>query len=96
MRRHLVIAIALVVSAVACAQKTARDHSTLKGISFGVDIPFECRDLPGAGVTLNVGFDRTYRMTGRWALGFYLTGGGGFWGEYKNLVTTTTFTLPFA
>ncbi len=83
MRRHLVIAIALVLSAVACAQKTERDYSTLKGISFGVGIPFECRDLPGAGATLNVGFDRTYRMTGRWALGFYLTGGGGFWGEYK-------------
>lgn len=83
MRRHLVIAIALVVSVVACAQKTERDYSTLKGISFGVGIPFECRDLPGAGATLNVGFDHTYRMTGRWALGFYLTGGGGFWGEYK-------------
>lgn len=84
MKRKIVIAITLMMSVVVCAQnKAERDFSTLKGISLGLGVPFECRDLPGAGVTLNLGFDRTYRMNDRWALGFYLTGGGGFWGEYK-------------
>ncbi len=84
MKRHILTAIALIASIVAYAQQPSeRDFTTLKGISVGIGVPLECRDLPGAGATLNIGFDRTYRMSDRWALGFYLTGGGGFWGEYK-------------
>jgi hypothetical protein len=64
-------------------EKAERDYTTLKGLSFGIGLPFECRDLPGMGATLNIGYDCAYPVNDRFAMGFYLTGGGGFWGEYK-------------
>ena len=66
-----------------CCQAHERDYNTLKGLSFGVGLPFECKDLPGAGMTFNIGYDCAYPINDQFALGFYLTGGGGFWGEYK-------------
>lgn len=84
MKRHIATMIVLMLSISAFAQsKAERDYTTLKGLSFGIGIPFECRDLPGAGLTLNIGYDKTYPINNHFAMGFYLTGGGGFWGEYK-------------
>ena len=80
MRKSIILVIALMVSAMTFAE---RDFNTLKGLSFGVGIPFECRDLPGAGMTFNIGYDCAYPINDHLAMGFYLTGGGGFWGEYK-------------
>lgn len=73
----------LIVSVVAFAQEPERDFTVMKGLSWGIGIPFECRDLPGAGLTANIGYDATWLVNDRLAMGFYLTGGGGFWGEFR-------------
>ena len=85
MKKTIILAIALIVSAIAFAQEDipVRDYTVLKGLSFGVGIPIECRDLPGASVTLNIGYDRTWRINENFGVGFYLTGGGGLWSEFK-------------
>lgn len=75
------VAVFCLLSLSAFAQE--RDYTTLKGFSFGVGLPVEMRDLPGAGLTLNIGYDCAYPVNDRFAMGFYLTGGGGFWGEFK-------------
>ena len=80
MKKSIILVMALIVSAMAFAE---RDYKTLKGFSFGVGLPFEMRDLPGAGLTVNIGYDCAYPVNNRFAMGFYLTGGGGFWGEFK-------------
>ena len=72
-----------------------RDYTTLKGLSFGAGLPIEMRDLPGAGMTLNIGYDCAYPVNDRFAMGFYLTGGGGFWGEFKQYSTTDHFHTVF-
>ena len=75
-----------------------RDYNTLKGLSFGVGLPFECRDLPGMGLTANIGFDRLFQLStfnSQLYLGFYLTGGGGFWGEYKKYSDYDHFHVVF-
>ena len=80
MKKSIILVMALIVSAMAFAE---RDYKTLKGFSFGVGLPFEMRDLPGAGLIVNIGYDCAYPVNDRFAMGFYLTGGGGFWGEFK-------------
>ena len=45
------------VSVMTFAQE--RDFTTLKSLTFGIGLPFECRDLPGAGLTANIGYDAT-------------------------------------
>ena len=80
MRKSIILAMALIVSAMAFAE---RDYKTLKGLSFGVGLPIECRDLPGMGLSANIGYDCAYPINDKFALGFYLTGGGGFWGEFE-------------
>ena len=77
MRKSIILVIALMVSAMTFAQKAERDYATLKGLSFGVGLPFEMRDLPGAGATLNIGYDCAYKVKDDFYMGFYLTGGGG-------------------
>lgn len=83
MKKSIIIAVALLVSVMTFAQSTEREYNTLKGLSFGVGLPFEMRDLPGAGMTLNIGYDCAYKVKDDFYMGFYLTGGGGFWGEFK-------------
>ena len=80
MKKSIIIAVALLISAMAFAE---RDYNTLKGLSFGVGLPVEMRDLPGMGLTANIGYDCAYPINDKLAMGFYLTGGGGFWGEFK-------------
>lgn len=83
MKKSIIIAVTLLISAMTFAQQTERDYTVLKGLSWGVGLPFEMRDLPGAGLTVNIGYDCAYPINDKFALGFYLTGGGGFWGEFK-------------
>ena len=88
MKKTILLAITLIVSVIAFAQeeqdtRVDRDFTVLKGLSFGVGLPIECRDLPGAGVTLNIGYDRTWPVNENLRMGFYLTGGGGLWSEFK-------------
>ena len=73
MRKSIILVIALIVSAMTFAQKAERDYTTLKGLSFGVGLPIEMRDLPGMGMTLNIGYDCAYPVNDRLAVGFYLT-----------------------
>lgn len=83
-RKLVLVVILLAMNALAFAQSnTTKDYTTLKGLSFGVGVPLECKDLPGMGASLNLGYDCAYPISDNFALGFYLTGGGGFWGEYK-------------
>lgn len=85
MKKSIIIAFTLLISLAAFAE---RDYNTLKGLSFGIGIPFELRDLPGMGTTFNIGYDCAYPLNDQLALGFYLTGGGGFWGEFKKYSET--------
>ncbi|MBO4454081.1 MAG: hypothetical protein J5761_03380 [Paludibacteraceae bacterium] len=92
MRKSIILAIALMVSAVVFAQEKAeRDMRVMKGLSWGIGLPIECRDLPGMGLTANIGYDATWAVNDRLAMGFYLTGGGGFWGEFKQYSTVDHF-----
>ena len=88
MRKSIFVAILAICSLTAYAE---RDYNTLKALSFGVGLPFECRDLPGAGMTFNIGYDCAYPINDQFALGFYLTGSGGFWGEFKQYSKTDHF-----
>ncbi len=90
MKKVVIFAFALLTSAIVFAQEetvhpqeVTRDFTTLKGLSWGLGIPFECRDLPGAGITVYIGYDCAYPINDKLAMGFYLTGGGGLWSEYK-------------
>ena len=80
MRKSIILVMALMVSVMTYAE---RDYKTLKALSFGVGLPIEMRDLPGAGMTFNIGYDCAYPVKDNFYMGFYLTGGGGFWGEFK-------------
>ena len=95
MKKSIILVIALMVSAMTFAQKAERDYNTLKGLSFGVGLPFEMRDLPGAGATLNIGYDCAYKVKDNFYMGFYLTGGGGFWGEFKKYSDVDHFHTVF-
>lgn len=72
-----------------------RDYTTLKGLSWSLGLPIEMRDLPGAGLSLNIGYDCAYPVNDHFAMGFYLTGGGGFWGEFKKYSTEDHFHVAF-
>ena len=80
MKKSIILAITLLLSVLAFAE---RDYNTLKGLSFGIGLPIECKDLPGMGLSANIGYDCAYPINNKLALGFYLNGGGGFWGEFK-------------
>lgn len=58
MRKAIILAMTMIVSVIALAQEDqpVRDYTVLKGLSFGVGVPIECLDLPGAGVTPCTGF----------------------------------------
>lgn len=79
----LLLALSLCINAQEEKQQTTRDMNVLKALSWGVGLPIEMRDLPGAGASFNVGYDCAYPINDRLALGFYLTGGGGYWEEFK-------------
>ena len=80
MKRTIIIALTLLMSVAVYAE---RDYNTLKGLSFGVGLPIECKDLPGMGLSGNIGYDCAYPINDKLALGFYLNAGAGFWGEFK-------------
>ena len=92
MRKSIILVMALMVSVMTFAE---RDYKTLKGLSWGVGIPIEMRDLPGMGLTANIGYDCAYPVNDQFALGFYLTGGGGFWGEFVKYSDEDHFHVTF-
>ena len=78
-----------------CCQAQERDYNTLKGLSWGIGLPIECRDLPGMGLTANIGYDCAYPVNDHFGMGFYLTGGGGFWGEFKKYSAVDHYHVAF-
>lgn len=80
MRKSILLALALVFSAVVFAQNDGRG---LKGMSMGAGVPMEFKDLKAAGANLHIGYDCTYPLGDNFALGFYVSGGGGFLGAFK-------------
>jgi len=88
MKKRLLILIAVMCGMTAFAKNdstSTRIHPVLKGLSFGPDIPIECRDIKAAGLDMYIGFDAAYPVTQNLALGFYINGGGGFLGEFKHV-----------
>ena len=81
MKRMIILALAAICCTAAFAQE--RNLARMKALSFGIGFPFECRDLPGMGTTFNIGYDCAYPLGDKLGLGFYVTGGGGFWSEFK-------------
>ena len=78
MKKSILLVLALTCSVIAFAQKGG--HPGLKGINVGVGAPVEFHDLKAVGANLHVGFDRTYPISDKFALGFYLNiGGGALW-----------------
>lgn len=73
MRKLTIFAIVSLFCTISYAQRPG-----LKGLSVGLGIPIEFTDLEAAGLGLHVGFDRTYPISDRFALGFYISGGGSF------------------
>ena len=85
MRKIVIIGCLLALSLGLYAQeKASRDYTTLKGLSWGIGVPIECVDLPGAGLTVNIGYDCAYPVNDKFAMGFYIQAGGGFWSEFKH------------
>lgn len=59
------------------------DAPLLLGLNGGLGIPMEFGECLGAGLDFHLGFDFAYPLTDRFALGAYLSVGGGFTaGEY--------------
>jgi hypothetical protein len=75
MKKSILLALALICCVTAFAQKGER--LGLKGLNVGVGAPVEFYDLKAVGANLHVGFDRTYPISDKFALGFYLSAGGG-------------------
>ena len=67
----------------AFAQNSKSGLPGLKGMNFGVGIPIECYDIKAAGFNLHIGGDFTYPISDKFAMGFYISGGGGFLGTFK-------------
>ncbi|MBO4370450.1 MAG: hypothetical protein J5808_03705 [Paludibacteraceae bacterium] len=87
MKKIISIAIALICSWAAFAEDAASWSSpSLKAIDFGIGIPVECYDLQAAGLNLHLGFDRSYPLNERLAVGFYLSAAGGFMGAFDQSV----------
>lgn len=95
MKKYIIIAVALLVSAMTFAQEKERDMRVMKGLSWGIGLPIECRDLPGMGLTANIGYDATWPVNDNLAMGLYLTGGGGFWGEFRKYSNIDHFHVTF-
>ena len=83
MKRIFIFTIALICGTVVYAQNTKKDLPRLKGLNFGAGIPIECYDLKAAGLNLHIGGDFAYPVNDKFAMGFYISGGGGFLGSFK-------------
>ena len=64
------------------AEKAPRDYTVLKGLDVAVGVPNEYRDLEASGLNIHIGYDCAYPITEKFGLGFYLSGGAGFIGEW--------------
>lgn len=81
MKRTIILALSLIISTITLAQNSKQ--AQLKGFNFGVGIPIECFDLKAVGFNFHIGGDFAYPVSDKFAMGFYISGGGGFLGSFK-------------
>ncbi|MBQ9440046.1 MAG: hypothetical protein IJU35_05615 [Paludibacteraceae bacterium] len=86
MKKTIIFVLAFLCSSITFAQNTElpkSDREWLVGLDFGTGVPIEFHDIKAAGMSLHIGFDFARPINDRYALGFYISGGGGFVGELK-------------
>ena len=85
MKKTIIIAVTLLISVLTFAQEEAptREYKTLKALSWGLGFPIECRDLPGLGESVQIGYDCAYPINDHFAMGFYIGADFGYWSEFK-------------
>lgn len=83
MKRIFILTIALICGVSVFSQNAKTELPRLKGLSFGIGIPVECYDLKAAGTNIHIGGDFAYPVNDKFAMGFYISGGGGFLGSFK-------------
>ena len=83
MKKIIILALVIICCTVAFAQNSRSGLPGLKGMNVGVGIPVECYDIKAAGFNLHLGGDFTYPISDKFAMGFYISGGGGFLGTFK-------------
>lgn len=83
MKKIIILALVIICCTVAFAQNSKSGLPGLKGMNVGVGIPVECYDIKAAGFNLHLGGDFTYPISDKFAMGFYISGGGGFLGTFK-------------
>lgn len=83
MKKIIILALVIICCTVAFAQNSKSGLPGLKGMNVGVGIPVECYDIKAAGFNLHLGGDFTYPISDKFAMGFYICGGGGFLGTFK-------------
>lgn len=83
MKKIIILALVIICCTVAFAQNSKSGLPGLKGMNVGVGIPVECYDIKAAGFNLHLGGDFTYPISDKFAMGFYISGDGGFLGTFK-------------
>ncbi len=89
----LIVPVMMFLGVPAFAQTDA--PPTLKGLSGGLALPIEIQDLNAVGMDIYLGFDYAKPLSDTFALGFYLTAGGGFMGAIHPYSKYDRFYYPF-
>ena len=79
MKKTIICTLVLIIS----TMSLVKAQSGLRGLNVGIGVPVECYDLKAAGMTLHIGGDFAYTVNDKCAVGFYVSGGGGFLGSFK-------------
>lgn len=86
MKKTILVTIISICSIVSFSQNTETSAKSLypwlKGMHVGVGVPMEYCDLNAAGVSLQLGYDFACPVSDKFAMGFYISAGGGFLGEF--------------
>ncbi|MBR4985897.1 MAG: hypothetical protein IKY83_09175 [Proteobacteria bacterium] len=72
-----------------------KDRPWLVGVNGGLSLSAEIDDLEAIGMGVHVGFDFAYPLSETFALGFYLSLGGGFMGAIHPYSEYDRFYYPF-
>lgn len=83
MKKLFIFTLVLLCSGAVFSQNATTEFPRLKGLNIGIGIPVECYDLKAAGTNIHIGGDFAYPVNDKFAMGFYISGGGGFLGTFK-------------
>ena len=89
MKKTIICTLVLIIS----TMSVVKAQSELRGLNVGIGVPVECYDLKAAGMTLHIGGDFAYTVNDKCAVGFYVSGGGGFWVHSSRITNTTNSIL---